>query len=166
VSIKHAMKHIHTDTAGVTHLDAYFTYLESVRDQLPAAVAAFATDSGRYSLDGPGTLHDAWLEATEVREPATGRRQELRRTEIVLRFLGPFHDRHHVLRYEDVARYRMEVADAVRGHGDLHTHEVRLGQGGAVIHELVFAGGGVIEIECARFSHVEEPVRAPSRGAV
>src|SRR5262249_11174288 len=57
----------------------------------------FAADPRHFALDAPETLHDAWLVELAVREPAAGARRERRATEIELRFLGAFHDRHHVL---------------------------------------------------------------------
>jgi len=78
-----------------------------------------------------------------VREPATGTRQERRATEVEIRFLGPFHDREHVLRYTGVRRYEVVGAGVAGGHGDLFTHEVRLASDGVgVIHEYLFPRAG------------------------
>lgn len=138
---------------------AYAAYLATVRDRLPAHVAAFASDERHFALNAPETLHDAWLVGITVREPATGARQELRRTEVDVRLLGPFHDREHVLRYTGVRRYEAVGVGVADGHGDLYTHEVRLASDGVgLIHEYLFHGwpdgnDSRVLIECANFTH-------------
>jgi hypothetical protein len=37
-----------------------------------------------------------------------------------------------------------------------------MGDAGAIVHEIAFAGGGTVVIECAGFRHEEEPVAAPT----
>lgn len=61
------LKHIHTDVSGVTHFDRYFAHLESVRQAMPRALHAFASDESRYELQGTKTLHDAWIESMSFR---------------------------------------------------------------------------------------------------
>src|SRR5215468_531513 len=110
--------------------EAYGAYLTTVRDRLPPHVAAFAADERHFALDAPETLHDAWLVELAVREPAEGMRQERRGTEVLVRLLGAFHDREHLLRYTSVRRYELVGAEVTGGHGDLYTHEVRLAPDG------------------------------------
>jgi hypothetical protein len=144
--------------------DAYGAYLATVRGQLPAHVAAFAADPRHFALDAPETLHDAWLVALTVREPAEGTRRERRATEVEVRLLGPFHDREHVLRYMGVRRYEVVGAGVARGHGDLYTHEVRLASDGVgLIHELLFSArpdgaASRLLVECANFTHEMLPL--------
>jgi len=150
------MKYI--DGENPITFDPYIAYLNTIRDQLPAHVWTFASDPRHYRLDTPESLHDSWLESLTIEEPATGDRKERRTTAITLRFLGPMHDRHHVLRYERVHNYEIVGPTVRRGHADLYTHEVRIADDGqAIVHELVFAHGegadARILIECADIRH-------------
>jgi hypothetical protein len=92
-------------------------------------------------------------------------RGERRRAEIVLRLLGAFHDRVHVLKYTGVRSYRFSAAAVTAGHGDLYTHEVRLAPTQATLeHELLFVNRASEEksrllIECTSFSYESCPVR-------
>ena len=153
----------HILNGRVIDFGAYSAYLATVRDRLPAHVAAFAADERHFALNTPETLHDAWLMELAVREPADGTRQECRVTEIEVRFLGAFHDREHVLRYTGVRRYELVGAGVADGHGDLYTHEVRLAPDGVgLIHEYVFSArpgsaGSRLLIECADFTHEMVP---------
>jgi hypothetical protein len=61
------LKHIVTDDVGMTHFDHYFAHLESVRQSMPRALHAFASDESRYELQGTKTLHDAWIEGMSFR---------------------------------------------------------------------------------------------------
>ena len=145
--------------------DAYLAYVETVRDRLPSHVAAFAADPRRFALSDRESLHDSWLESVIISEPATGMRGERRRAEIVLRLLGAFHDRVHVLKYTGVRSYRFSAAAVTAGHGDLYTHEVRLAPTQATLeHELLFVNRASEEksrllIECTSFSYESCPVR-------
>src|SRR5690606_7438417 len=101
-------------------------YLESVQGLMPPHVYKFASDSKHFDLSSRNSLHDAWLEEVSVRELATGDRHEVRRAEIEMRLLGPFHDRRIHLLYEGVVSYRWALP-SVNGapryehtaHGDL-----------------------------------------------
>ncbi len=151
------MQHIVT-SRGID-FEAYAAFLATIRDRLPAHVAAFASDSRHFSLSDRESLHDAWLERLTVHEPAQGDRAEIRRTAIEIRLLGQHHDRTHVLRYDGVRHYECYGSDVARGHCDLYTHEVRLASDGvAVVHELLFAGHpddrpSSVLIECTDFTH-------------
>lgn len=148
--------------------DAYAAYLVTVRDRLPSHVAAFAADPRHFALDAPETLHDAWLEAFTVSESASGDRRERRATEIVVRLLGPFHGRTHVLRYTGVRGYEIAGAGLANGHGDLLTHEVRLAADGVgLVHEFLFrtrsAGSeSRLLVECTDFTHEILPREQPA----
>ena len=156
-SVTDRMEHILT-SRGID-FDAYLAYLATVRDRLPAHVAAFAADSRHYSLTDHESLHDAWLESVVVREDARGTRREVRSTAVEIALLGPFHDRTHVLRYAGVRRYEFAGSAVATGHGDLYVHEVRLARDGVSIeHELLFQAppGGAASrllIECADLTH-------------
>lgn len=61
------LKHIVTDDFGMAHFDPYFAHLESIKQSMPPALHAFASDESRYELQGPKTLHDAWIEGMSSR---------------------------------------------------------------------------------------------------
>lgn len=56
------LKHIYVDETRTTCFDRYFLYIESIKEQLPVHLYRFASDVSRYELNGPSTLHDAWVE--------------------------------------------------------------------------------------------------------
>jgi hypothetical protein len=157
------LKFVHQNSAGIWQLDRYFEYLGIVRERLAPHVAAFALPAERYSLDSPHSLHDAWLEALIVEELAAGGRGEQRNTRITARLLGAYHDRWHELTYSGVRRYRVEAGAAQGGHSDLLVHEVRIGDAGLLTHELLFASGAVIDLECEDLRYVER-LRESSAG--
>ena len=137
----------------------YAAYLATVRDRLPAHVAAFASDERHFALNAPETLHDAWLVGITVANRPPGRDEEHRRTEVDVRLLGPFHDREHVLRYTGVRRYEVVGVGVADGHENMYAHEVRLAPDGVgLIHEYLFRGwtdgnDTPVLIECANFTH-------------
>ena len=106
-------------------------------------------------MDSPQSLHDAWLESLEILEPAEGKRHEQRSTRITLRLLGALHDRIHELTYVGVRRYRIDAPAGQRGQGDLIVHEVRIEEDDLIVHELLFANGGTVEVGCADFFYTE-----------
>jgi len=54
-----------------------------------------------------------------------------------------------------VSASKVEVPEA---REDLLAHEVRLRQAGGLVHELLFASGRAIVIECLGIEFTEEPV--------
>ena len=84
---------------------------------------------------------------------------------ISLAFLGPCHDRRIHLHYTGVARYSLSTPPRYGearyehvAHGDLITHEIRLGDEGLLIHELLFERGTTFFIECSDIRHSEESI--------
>ena len=159
------MEHLKRDASGTWQFDPYFAYLATIRDRLPAQVYAFASTWDHYALDNPRSLHDSWLEQIEVREAASGTRSEQRRTEMTLRLLGPMHDRIQVLRYRGVTDYRVQGTSVARGHGDLLVHELRLSRADRLVHELLFANGAEIVVECGHLDYDEQAKPASHPGA-
>ena len=162
------MEHIiHSSTAGID-FTRYAAYVESIRHKLPAHVYAFASDSRYFDLNSHSSLHDAWLESLTVNEGASGERKQVRKLEVHLRLLGPCHDRLIYLRYTGIIRYRFDTP-ARQGesrfqhtaHGDIITHEIRLGAEGSLIHELLFERNSTFLVECADLRHSEEMIDAP-----
>ena len=159
------MEHILNPETGGIDFTTYSAYVASIREALPPHVYAFASDSRHFDLSSHSSLHDAWLESLTVREAASGERQQIRRMEVSLSLLGPFHDLRIHLHYTGVTRYDFTAPpryDEARyehtAHGDLHTHEIRLGHEGLLIHELLFERGATLLIECADLRHSEEAI--------
>src|SRR5690606_7191039 len=100
------MRYILNNKTDGIDFGRYAAYLESVQGLMPPHVYKFASDSKHFDLSSRNSLHDAWLEEVSVRELATGDRHEVRRAEIEMRLLGPFHDRRIHLLYEGVVSYR------------------------------------------------------------
>ena len=159
------MEHIlNSETEGIDFA-RYSAYVESIRHRLPPHVYSFASDSRYFDLTSRSSLHDAWLETFTVREVASGERREIRRMEIAISLLGPFHDRRIRLKYVGVTRYSF-VAPPRYGeqryehtaHGDLLTHEIRLGHDDLLIHEILFERDATFLIECSDIGHEEEVI--------
>ena len=157
------MEYIFRDERGVVHFDLYFTYLESVKELLPPHTYAFASDFKHYSLHDQASLHDAWLDYLHISEPAEGERRELRKIEIEICFLGPFHDRRIFLSYKNVTSYSLQTSPDFAplpshriGHGDLLVHELRIHPNGDMIHEMEFSRGSTLLIVCSYLTRREE----------
>ena len=159
------MKHLQRDASGAWQFDPYFAYLATIRERLAEHVYAFAADWAHYALDSPRSLHDAWLEELVLTEAAPSKSPQDRPTQLTLRLLGPMHDRVHVLQYYRVLGYRLEAGMTARGHGDVLVHEVRLNELGVLVHEILFAAGARIVIECADIQYEEHPLPRSRSGA-
>jgi hypothetical protein len=159
------MEHIvNAQTEGID-FTRYSAYVESIRDRLPPYVYSFASDPYYFDLTSHSSLHDAWLETCTVRESASGERQEIRQMEIAISLLGPFHDRRIHFYYTGVTRYSFAVPPRYgeqrykhTAHGDLFTHEIRLGHDGLFVHELLFERDATFLIECSDNKHSEEAI--------
>lgn len=133
---------------------AYLKYLRSVRDKLPPSAYEFAVADCHYDPSSHECPHDSWVESLTISEPFSGDTREYRGIEISLRLLGAYHDGHIELTYQDVKSYSLETPAEFRmpphnvGHGDWLTDEIRLSQGGHVIHEIEFSRGSRWIIEC------------------
>jgi hypothetical protein len=157
------MEHIvNSETEGID-FTRYSAYIASIRQELPPHIYSFASDARYFDLTSHSSLHDARLETLTVREAGTGERHEVRRMEVALCLLGPFHDRRIHLRYTGVTRYAFTAPPRYgeprfehTAHGDLLTHEIRLGHDGVLIHELLFERDATLLIECSDLRHSEE----------
>ena len=156
------MEHILGKPGEIDYFN-YKKYVQSIRGQLPAHIYAFTANINHFNLESHSSLHDAWLESLTVREPATGERNEIRRLEVKMALLGPFHDRRIHLHYTGVTRYSFDCPPRYSHpryehttHGDLFTHEIRLGHDGLFIHELLFERDATFLVECADIRHSEE----------
>ena len=159
------MEHIlNTETEGIDYT-RYSAYVATIQKMIPAHVYSFASDSRHFDLDSHSSLHDAWLESLTVREVASGERKEIRRMEIAICLLGPFHDRRIHLHYSGVSLYTFDSPPHYgeqkledTAHGNLFTHEIRLGHDDLLIHELLFENGSTFLIECSDLRHSEEMI--------
>lgn len=157
------MKYILNDqTEGIDYA-TYSAYLETIKEALPDDIYRFASDERHFDLSSASSLHDAWLESLTVREITSGSRNEVRRLEVRLCLLGAYHDRIIHLSYSGVERYSFdsparpgEQRYTHTAHGDLLTHEIRLGADGLFAHELLFERGSTLLVEFSGFSHAEE----------
>jgi len=156
------MDYIYKKPGEIDYLN-YEKYLPSIRGKLPEHVYAFAANPDHFNLESRSSLHDAWLESIVVNEIATGERNEIRQLEVKLSLLGPFHDRRIHLHYTGVAQYSFKASPKYdqsglqhTAHGDLFTHEIRLGNNGLIIHELLFEREATFLIECVDIRHSEE----------
>lgn len=130
----------------------YRTYLESVREQLPAHVYAFASNPCHFDFESHCTLHDAWLESLIIRESASGGPSEIH-----ICLLGSFHDRKIHLHYTGVTQHSLNLPRSTWvNHGDLFIHEIRPTSSGFFVHELEFTSGATFRIECSDLKHSEE----------
>ncbi len=143
----------------------YRDYLESIRDSMPRSAHEFAAAPWHYDTADARSLHDSWVDSLTIREPAEGKRHEIRSLEIEIRLLGPYHNGKTVLVYRDVQSYSLDtpvgfVSRPYVGHGDWLCDEVRLSERNHVLHEIEFSRGSHWIIECADIDCVWEPVSA------
>jgi hypothetical protein len=159
------MEYILNDNSREIDYSRYRAYVESIRERLPPHVFAFASDIRYFDLQSHSSLHDSWLESLTVREAASRERQEIRRMEIAVALLGPFHDLRIHLHYTGVTRYSLIAPPRyghsrydLAAHGDLFTHEIRLGHEGLLVHEVLFERDATFLIECSDIRHAEEAI--------
>lgn len=155
------------DVAQAQAWETYGEHLERIRESIPVEVYAFASASWHYSLTDHRSLHDSWVESVAIQESnAASDVAGERVVTIRVRLLGPYHDGHTELTYSDVTGYTLGLGRAaddlahlapsqpVRvGHGDWLVDEIRIGQGGGIIHEVLFTSGRTWVIEAGTVTH-------------
>ena len=156
------MEYIYQDEDGGWQIEPYFAYIASVADRMPPNAQRFVLNRDHFALFPRNSLHDAWVEAVVIREPAVGDRLEQRTIEIELQLLGAYHDGRIWLTYQQVQSYVLSTPvefplppSGTVGHGDLLIHEVRLTEAGFIVHEILFSRGSTMVIECADLVHTE-----------
>jgi hypothetical protein len=133
---------------------AYFEYLTSIKDQLPASAYEFAMASWHYNPGDHQCPHDAWVESLSIIEVSSGDRHEERSIEIKIRLLGAYHDGFAEMKYVGVKSYSLCTPAEFRlpplgvGHGDWLVDEIRISDRGLVLHEIEFSRGSNWLIEC------------------
>jgi len=131
----------------------YREYVEQNRAGYPDGALRLASSDWYFNPEDRRCPHDGWLESVTIVEPSRGDRGEIRSLRIAVRLLGGWHDGHIEMTYSDVIAYDMSVLDAHQGHSDWRYDEFRLGEAGALIHEVEWAAGGRWIIECADVDH-------------
>ncbi len=139
--------------------ERYREYLASLEGKIPPSAYSFATAEWHYDPQDHRSPHDAWVETLRIEEPASGDRQQVRGLEISVRLLGAYHDGCLELTYKSVRSYSLRHVKGVHfvgAHGDWLVDEVRLSEGGGVMHEIVFASEArwVIEYEAIEWELV------------
>jgi hypothetical protein len=154
------MKYIKENEQGFMSFDAYFQYVESIRQELGEDLYLFASDPSRYDLSSPGSLHDAWVKSLTARSFYREEDRDIATPDVVLVLLGPHHDRIHTLSYFNVISNQVDFHFCTDGRKrDLLYHELRY-ENGHLEHEFVFSGGMnagnmKIEIHCSNVKYEE-----------
>ena len=130
------------DTDGDPHLPfrRYADYLERNRSKFPVAAYDLAASGLLLNATDPNCPHDGWLEWAKFEEPSEGERHEIRSLSFRIRLLGAYHDRFIELFYPEVFSYTMSNLRAAAGHFDWRYSEIRLSDGGNIVHEIEWAG--------------------------
>ena len=149
------LKHIYQDERRITHFDPYFDYIESVKSELPPGLHAFASDVSRYELNGPRTLHDAWLEDFRCSTEYAQDSNEITAASVILRLRrrksGGGTTVLTYSRVEGVEYHGMPSSRPDRAC-DLLVHEVTVHADGLYSHALVFDKGIAMSILFRAFS--------------
>jgi hypothetical protein len=130
------------DTDGDPHLpfQRYADYLERNRIKFPFAAYDLAASGRLLDATDPSCPHGGWLEWAKFEEPSEGHRNEIRSLSLRIRLLGAYHDRFIELFYPQVFSYTMNNLRAAAGHFDWRYSEIRLSDGGNIVHEIEWAG--------------------------
>lgn len=112
----------------------YQQYLESVKHRMPKSARDFALAEWHYDFRDHRCPHDGWVEYVDILEDAQGERGEIRNVQINVRLLAAYHDGYIDLTYRNVRSYRISASSS--NHGDWLYDEVRISEGGAVVHEV------------------------------
>ena len=144
------LQHIYNDERGVTCFDRYFDHLTRVAHSWPPALRDFAQEDARYVLNGPRTLHDAWLcqlRVNKMNSPAVVT------TTVELELELAADQSHLKLHYLDVSGLHTQLTP-VRWPDkpvDLLVHEFSQDDEGMFRHVLVFDRGVHIDIRFGAF---------------
>lgn len=159
------MKYIKVPGDDAIQFGRYAAYIAGVRDRFPEAIRSLVSESRYYDLSSAESLHDAHLVELTISEMPVDDKGEIPssvRIQICLN--GP--RRKMKLEYRGVTRY------VVRGendfgyfdsfHSDLYTHEFRIEEGGAYIHEIAFVTASSIEISFQELAFSQEEYEEPA----
>lgn len=149
-----SLKYIYQDDYGVTFFDPYFEYLRQIEADMPEPMRSFALDIGRYELNVPRTLHDAWLRTFHLDQNIEDQRVE---KSIRLDFLLASGKRILTLKYKNVISIKTDLnpdhwSDRPT---DLLVHEISKCEQGLFRHIFIFDRGVKIDISFG-FLEIEE----------
>ena len=135
------MAYFLSDERNKDVVEAYRRYQEYLRQhehEFPSGAFALGTAEWYQDPNDHRCPHDGWLETLVVSETADVERK--RKTSIVIRLLGAYHDGFIEFSYPDVFAYILGSPSCARGLGDWLYDEFRLSPNGHVIHEIEWAG--------------------------
>lgn len=146
--------YIYENHLGFTCFDRYFEYLKSIEAEMPEPMRSFALDIGRYELNGPHTLHDAWLRAFYLDQEI--KNQQVRKS-VHLDFELASDKRILTLKYKNVIAIKTELNSSHWPDRpvDLLVHEISKCEQGLFRHIFIFDRDVKIDISFD-FLEVEE----------
>lgn len=114
--------------------EAHREYIESIRENIPENVYAYAVSEDRFTLSGANGVHDSWLLEVAF----------FPKLKIIL--LGPFWDRTIEFSYDGVISFALEKNNnEMRGDtllGDFLVDDITL-EDGFLLHEIRFSKGSL-----------------------
>ena len=126
-----------------------------------ASIPDFSKEPWYHDFGDHRCPHDAWLDSIQILEPATGERHEIRKTEIIIRLLGAYHDGHIVFTYKDVISYTVKAFSSSQGHGDWMKDQITTTDGGLLLHRISWLRGASNAtdwtIECGEIAYEWKP---------
>ena len=139
--------------------DQYISNLNSNKDIYPNELFEFASNSERYELNHPQSLHDSWVTSITIAENRNKIRPFEPSLSIVLNLLGQQHDRDIVLNYFNVKSYEILGSENPFNygdtfHGDVLTHEISIVDG-LFQHVLELRSGSFFKVIFSKFSCLE-----------
>ena len=101
----------------------------------------FAQEDWYWDPTDHSCPHDAWLNRMEISEPASGSRNEIRVTQIVVELLGAYHDGIIRLTYANVLRHLLSAQNSSGGLGDWLSDDFTSGPDNIWTHRIVWERG-------------------------
>lgn len=139
--------------------DAYYLYLDSVKNELPENTYNFAVNDWHYNFEDYKCPHDSWIENFLIKEKTDA--TQSKSVDMELRLLGAYHNGNIIINYLEVSSYKLEwnffqekKTDSKKlWHGDWMIDEISLSDSGKVIHEIEFRFDGYWIIECKEVNY-------------
>ncbi len=147
------LKHIYVDERRITCFDRYFSYIESVKNELPENLYEFASDISRYEMNGPSTLHDAWVEDVALSTRYANESNAIVASDVVVR-LRQATEGTIAIAYSGVQGFEFQnFPSRWPNHAtDLLVHEVAVEPEGLYSHTLVFDKDVIMKVLFHDFS--------------
>ena len=149
------------DENVVVAFEKYRNYIESNKNKLSSSAYNLAISEWFYNFQDHKCPHDAWLENLLIFEPSEGERCEARKTEIIVKLLGSYHNGYIELIYKNVSSFKIDAFNIKAGHSDWRYDEFRLSESGLLLHEIEWSGykdtsNWLIEAEDIEYSWTEK----------